>query len=131
MEGGPDHDLYLWGNPSFACLYLLAQAFSEYGWDFQPGIVQDIEDLPLYVYKEKGESKTKPCAEVVLTQGAVEAILEKGFMPLISSKNQDRVQLARFQATLTRPVFCRDDGVDWTHRICDGQADRPEDRRQT
>lgn len=103
MEGRPDHDHYLWGNPSFACLYLLAQAFSENGWDLQPGTVQDVEALPLHVYEEEGESRTKPCAELVLTQDAVEAIIKKGFMPLISFKNQDRAQLAYFQAITDPP----------------------------
>ncbi len=92
------HDYYLWGNPSFLCLYLLAQAFSEYGWDFRPGIIQDIEGLPLHIYKEQGESRVKPCAEVVFTERAAEAILEKGLMPILSFKNQDTVRLARFQS---------------------------------
>ena len=34
MEAMPRHEEYLWGNPSFACAYLLAQAFSQYGWNF-------------------------------------------------------------------------------------------------
>lgn len=98
MVDSPLHDHYLWGNPSFACVYLLAQAFSMYGWDFRPGSIQDIEGLPLHVYKEQGESRIKPCAEVVLTERAAEAILDKGFMPLLSFKNQDTVRLARFQS---------------------------------
>lgn len=98
MEAGPVHDHYLWGNPSFACVCLLAQAFNEYGWDLRSGIIQEIGGLPLHVYKEQGESKAKPCAEVVLTEGAAEAILEKGIMPLLSFKNQDTVRLARFQS---------------------------------
>ena len=98
MEARPEHDHYLWGNSCFACVCLLAQAFSEYGWDFRPGIIQDLEGLPLHVYKEEGEAKIKPCAEVVLTELAAEAILEKGLMPLLSFKNQDRVRLARFQS---------------------------------
>ncbi len=104
MEGSSLHDHYLWGNPSFACVYLLAQAFSTYGWDLRPGILQEIEGLPLHVYKEEGESLIKPCAEVVLTERAAEAILEKGFMPLLSFKNQDTVRLARFQSISDPPT---------------------------
>ena len=94
----PDHDDYLWGNPCFACVYLLAQAFSRYGWNFRPGMIQDIEGLALYIYKEGGESKVKPCAEVVLTERAAEIILDKGIMPLLSFRNQDIIRLARFQS---------------------------------
>lgn len=93
-----EHEHYLWGNPAFVCACLLAQAFTEDGWDFQPGSVQDIEDLPLHVFKRQGESVTLPCAEVLLTLGAAEAILDAGLMPLLSFKNQDVIRLARFQS---------------------------------
>lgn len=94
----PEHESYLWGNPSFACVYLLGQAFSHYGWNLRPGAVLDINGLPLHVYKEQGESKTKPCAEMISTDRAVEIILDKGFMPFISFLNQDTIRLVRFQS---------------------------------
>ena len=99
MPEGSDHDKYLWGNPSFACAFLLAQAFSRYDWDLRPGMIQDIEGLPLHVYKEQGESKIKPCAEVVFTERALEKILDLGLMPLLSFKNKDTIRLARFQSS--------------------------------
>jgi type VI secretion system protein ImpC len=102
MTASPKHDHYLWGNPAFGCVYLIAQAFSHYGWDLRPGVVQEIEDLPLHVYKERSESRSTPCAEVLLTERAAEMILDKGFMPLLSLRNQDTIRLARFQS-LTDP----------------------------
>jgi len=98
MYANPDHNYYLWGNPCFACVYLLAQAFTHHGWNLRPGIIQDIEGLPLCIYKEKGESRIKPCAEVVLTERAAETILNKGLMPLLCFRNQDIVRFARFQS---------------------------------
>ncbi|MFZ2896568.1 MAG: type VI secretion system contractile sheath large subunit, partial [Saprospiraceae bacterium] len=94
----PNHNHYLWGNPSFTCVYLLGQTFAQCGWGFQSGIAQDIEGLPLHVYKYKDESLTKPCAEVVFTEQAVEIIMDKGIMPLLSYKNQDTIRIARFQS---------------------------------
>jgi type VI secretion system protein ImpC len=94
----PDHNYYLWGNPCFACLYLLAQAFTHHGWNLRPGVIQDIEGLPLHIYKEHGESKVKPCAEGVFTERAAEIILDKGLMPLLCFLNQDIIRLARFQS---------------------------------
>jgi type VI secretion system protein ImpC len=105
MPGASIHRHYLWANPCFACALLLAQSFSSSGWQLRPGSIQDIESLPLHVYKEEGDSKTKPCAEVVLTVEAAEAILESGLMPLLSYKDRDVIRLARFQslaAPLTR-----------------------------
>ena len=98
VSGEPEHDHYLWGNPAFACVYLLAQVFTYYGWDLRPGIILDIEGLPLHLYKAQGETHVEPCAEVVLTDRAAETILEKGFMPLLSFRNQDKIRLARFQS---------------------------------
>lgn len=98
MVGGSEHRLYLWGNPCFACVLLLGQAFSRQGWQLLPGSVLDIGNLPLHVYRENEESRLKPCAEVLLSQRAAEVILDKGIMPLLSFMNQDTVRLARFQA---------------------------------
>jgi type VI secretion system protein ImpC len=98
MTDVPHHDHYLWGNPSFACVCLLAQAFTHYGWNLRPGVIHDIEGLPLHLYKEEGESKVKACAEVVLTERAAEIIMENGLMPLLSFRNQDTIRLARFQS---------------------------------
>ena len=97
------HEEYLWGNPAFACVYLLAEAFSQYEWDLRPGVIQSIEGLPLHIYKDAGESVTKPCAEAWLTERAVERILDAGVMPLVSMKNQDVIRLARFQSLSDPP----------------------------
>ncbi len=98
MAEGFEHAKYLWGNASFACAMLLAQAFSHFGWDLRPGAIPEIPGLPLHMYKEQGESVTKPCAEVLFTERALEKILGFGVMPLLSYKNQDSVRLARFQS---------------------------------
>ena len=103
MTSDLNHEDYLWGNPCFACVYLLAKAFNLYGWDIRPGFIQEIEGLPLHLYREWGESRIKPCAEVVLTKRAAEIILDMGIMPLLSFRNQDTVRLARFQS-LADPV---------------------------
>jgi type VI secretion system protein ImpC len=103
MDAPPEHGHYLWGNPALVCALLLGQSFSEMGWEMTPGIIQDVEGLPLHVYREKGESRIKPCAETLLTQGAAEIIMEKGLMPLISFKNRDTVRLGRFQSVSALP----------------------------
>ena len=37
MPGLPGHDSYLWGNPAFGCALLLGQAYTENGWEMNPG----------------------------------------------------------------------------------------------
>jgi type VI secretion system protein ImpC len=103
MAGGPKHEDYLWGNPCFACVYLLGTAFSAYGSNLQPGAGQNIDNMPLHVYQEAGETCTKPCAEVLLTERAAEIILDKGFMPLLSFRDQDMIRMARIQSLALPP----------------------------
>jgi type VI secretion system protein ImpC len=93
-----DHEDYLWGNPAFAATLLLGQTFTEQGWAMRPGSKSDISGLPYYAYTAQGEPRTLPCAEVLMTRSAAETILEKGFMPLASLKNQPTVRLVRFQS---------------------------------
>ena len=101
---GFKHESYLWGNPAFVCGCLLAQAYARYGWGFRLGIFQDIEGLPLHTHTDRGETELKPCAEVLLTEPALEPILEKGLMPLMSFQGRDAVRLANFQS-LAHPAL--------------------------
>jgi type VI secretion system protein ImpC len=98
MPGEPKHGEYLWGNPSFACAALIAEAFSESGWDMRPGDALDIARLPAHVYKKDGETQLKPCAEVLMTQSEAEALMERGLIPLCSMKDSDRVHVAGFRS---------------------------------
>jgi type VI secretion system protein ImpC len=104
MPARPEHAHYLWGNPAFACAYLLGQAFRESGWNLRPGEVSEIRGLPLHAYEADGEQQLKPCAEVWMTERDAEWILEAGAMPLASLKNQDAVRLLRFQSIADPPA---------------------------
>jgi type VI secretion system protein ImpC len=104
MSAEPKHDHYLWGNPCFACVYLLAQTFSHYGWSLRPGAIQEIVGLPVHIYKREGELRVKSSSEVVLKERVVEMILDKGIMPFITFQNQDSLRLARFQSFSDPPT---------------------------
>jgi type VI secretion system protein ImpC len=94
----PGHDSYLWGNPAFACVCLLGEAFNRAGWEMRPGSVGEIGGLPLHVFEDGGEKKSKPCAEVLMTEQGAEALLDHGIMPLASLRDRDVVRLVRFQS---------------------------------
>lgn len=95
---GPIHDQYVWANGCFAVGQLLAESFSAYGWEMGRALKQDIEGLPVHVYKDGTDTVYKPCSEVLLTDAAFQKLMEFGFMPLITFKNSDRVKLARYQS---------------------------------
>ena len=94
----PQHEDYLWGNPAFGVALMLAQSFSEAGWEMHPGTVTEIDRLPLHVYANDGETESKPCAEILLSEDAAERLLEEGLIPLISFKDRDLARVARFQS---------------------------------
>jgi type VI secretion system protein ImpC len=98
MPAPAAHENYLWGNPAFACVLLLAQSFAEQGWELQPGSISEISGLSVYLHAVEGELRNLPCAEVLLTHTVAEKMLEKGFMPLAWLKDQPTVRLVRFQA---------------------------------
>ncbi|HLV85437.1 MAG TPA: type VI secretion system contractile sheath large subunit [Candidatus Sulfotelmatobacter sp.] len=97
------HEDYLWGNPAFAVALLLAQAFEQAGWEMRAGSAVELAGVPLHIYRRDGASEAKPCAEVLLTQEALESILDAGLIPLVSFKNRDAIRVARFQSLSSPP----------------------------
>lgn len=98
FSDGPVHDQYCWANSAFVVAQLLADSFSSYGWEMGRALKQDVDGLPLHVYKVGTETVFKPCAEVLFTEDACDKLMNHGLMPLVSYKNTDHVKLARFQS---------------------------------
>jgi len=98
------HSEYLWGNPAFCCAYLLGEAFRSHGWNLRPGMQRRMDGLPLHVYRDGAQSVNKPCAEVLLSEKDADHLLEAGYMPLASLKDQDAVLLVRFQSIADPPT---------------------------
>jgi type VI secretion system protein ImpC len=98
FDDAPYHDDYVWGNSCFIAALLVAQSFSAFGWQMDRRFLQDVEQLPMHIYKLDGETIYQPCAEVLLTQNGCERMMDHGLMPLVSYKNTDHVKLARFQS---------------------------------
>jgi type VI secretion system protein ImpC len=93
-----EHERYLWGNPAIAIAYLLGESFSRYGWELRPGVLRDVDGLPLHLYQHDGEKVLKPCAEILMTEEVAEVLMDRGFMPLASIKGTDTVRVVRFQS---------------------------------
>lgn len=99
----PLHHTLAWGPGSLAVALLIGQAFTESGWDFAPGQVQEVDDLPAYTFNLGGEAQLQPCAEAWLGERAAGALLEQGVMPLLSHRQRASVRLARVQS-IAEPV---------------------------
>ncbi len=98
FEEASVHDEYCWANSAFIAAQLLAESYSSFGWEMGRALKQDVEGLPVHVYKEATQTVFKPCAEVLLTENASDTLMNHGLMPLVSYKNTDHVKLARFQS---------------------------------
>lgn len=98
MPSPPVHEHYLWGNSAFIAAYLLGQSFAESGWQMEAGQLLTLRGLPMHVYKQDGEAKITPCAEVLLSETAMEKVHAQGLMALMSYAGDDRVRLAGFRS---------------------------------
>ncbi|MHC4642360.1 MAG: type VI secretion system contractile sheath domain-containing protein, partial [Planctomycetota bacterium] len=92
------HEQYLWGNSAVICICLLAEAFREFGWALTGGLGRDLAGIPMHIYTSDGEKHITGCAETILTERAMEVLIDKGLMPVLSIKGRDAVLLPRFQS---------------------------------
>jgi type VI secretion system protein ImpC len=104
MPQAPAHEAYLWGSPAVACACLIGQAFNRRSWQMHPGLVSEVDGLPVHTYRQGSESLMTPPAETWLTDRAAERIADEGVMPLASSKNGDSALLMRFQSVADPPA---------------------------
>lgn len=92
------HGDYLWGNPAFLGACLIGEAFAREGWALRPGMLSEVDGLPLHFYDEDGERAIKPCAEVLLTERASDRFAERGLIPVWWVRDTDRVRLVPFRS---------------------------------
>ena len=94
-ETGSDFNAehFLWCNGAIAHAIALCQGFSEQHWKMSPGIINQLERLPLAFYDDDGEQAQIPTAEIFLSESAFETLASGGLAPLISLKGSDHLQL--------------------------------------
>jgi type VI secretion system protein ImpC len=97
-----EHKSYLWGSGAVLCGLWLAEVFAASGWPLNLEDSMEVTGLPVHVYHEDGEACMKPCAEVLLRETALVALMDRGLMVLTSVRDEGSVRLPRFQS-----VSCR------------------------
>jgi len=93
-----EHEGYLWGSPAFSLALLAGQAFMEAGWNMDLAAGLDIGDLPSHIYRDDGEARQQPCAEVAISESAGETVLLQGTMAVLSYRNRNAARLLRWQS---------------------------------
>jgi type VI secretion system protein ImpC len=98
MPGAPVHTDYLWGNPAFACAMALGELFERQGSLMRlPGNLR-LCAVPLHVFRSDGETRTRPCTEVLLTESDCATLLKGGVLPLAAMKSADEIVFPRMQS---------------------------------
>lgn len=98
-----DHQSYLWANPAVAIGCVLAMAYCEQGWNFNAGTWLELGGLPLHVVSSDDEPQAKPCAEVLLSDETIDALLERGIITLASHRDRDAIGVPRLQSIADPP----------------------------
>jgi len=101
LAEGVSHDDLAWANPIFGCAALLGQSWLDYG---EAGAGHDLDGMLSFSWREGGEARFQPAGEAPLTDRAVERILERGLIPLMSSKHGSEVRVPRFQSLADPPL---------------------------
>jgi type VI secretion system protein ImpC len=104
FAGPPIHDQLLWGSPALAMTVLLGRAFTERGWEMEPGDEREIGNLPAYTFVRDGEREMQPAAERFLTESQIQAMIEAGLVPLASRRDSHAVVAIRFQSVAHPPA---------------------------
>jgi type VI secretion system protein ImpC len=87
-----DHDKYLWCNAAFAFATNLTRAFAANRWCANiigPRGGGAVEDLPIHLFEEMGETTTKIPTEIMVSDRREFELAEEGFMPLVFRKGSD------------------------------------------
>lgn len=92
------HDYYLWGNGAWLLAAKLGNDFARGGWDETAVHGCRLTQLPLHVYKEHGESRVMPCAEIAMTDNTAGALLQYGLMPIRSVRDEDSVVVGELRS---------------------------------
>ena len=100
----PAHTAYTWGAAPMLVGELLLQAFAREGWHLVGSVAHDVSGFPVHYYREDGETVAKPCAEIPMTERALERLLEAGLIPLASVRDSDVILLPRLQSIASPPT---------------------------
>jgi type VI secretion system protein ImpC len=97
----PAHEAFLWGNPALVSAVVIARTMNADSADVD---AHTIMGLPAFVSIIDGEERLQPCAEVALSERALEAIFACGVMPLVSLNDRDAARLVRLQSIADPPA---------------------------
>lgn len=94
---------YVWGSSALAVAQLAASAFAQDGWEFDAPDGADIEDIPVHIYRDAGETVARATAEAYLPEHAADALLRAGIIPILSIRGRNAARVVRVQSISDPP----------------------------
>jgi len=104
FDGEPVQHEILWGQGSLATALLIGRAFNARGWEMEAGDEREIDGLPAYTFTRDGAREMLPCAEQMLTERQMDAIINAGLIPIASRRDRNSVVAVRFQSIADPPA---------------------------
>ena len=104
LPGEPAHESFLWGHSAvlFACAAI--DAFQSGDTELAEFTGGEFGDMPVHKFIGDGEKTVQPGAETWLTDRAVDRMLARGVMPMVSMKNRNSARLYNLRSIAHEPV---------------------------
>jgi type VI secretion system ImpB/VipA family protein len=95
----------LWGNPAVLAALLTGQAWTKGGAKMQPGSLNVVGDLPVYVFTDSdGDQVALPCTERMFTERVAAQVASTGVIPVVSLRGRPEVRVSGF-ASVAGPTL--------------------------
>lgn len=91
LPANPESDRFLWGNPAFACAWILGQAHSRGGARWPLRQASSILDLPMPLYTAHSGDAIQPPLEFLLSEPARVAAEQRGLIVFDGGSNVNRI----------------------------------------
>ncbi len=108
MPGAPVHTSFLWGNPAHVCALMLVRRHAM-ATVSTPRDQLTLDGFPLSVHDHDGTRIMQPCAEVWLSERAIQGLVSRGLIPLCSHKDRAAISVATLQTLAGTGVSLRGD----------------------
>lgn len=98
LGDGPSHERLAWRPAALDAAVLLAQAYADEGWHFDPDSHRSLGEFPAFVDRSQREPRLQACAETHWSERQLAAIGSLGIIPLISDARLPLVRLGHWRS---------------------------------
>ncbi|HEY6729165.1 MAG TPA: type VI secretion system contractile sheath large subunit [Polyangiaceae bacterium] len=98
LPADPEVERFLWGNPAFACAWILGQAHGRGGARWPLRQMSHVPDLPMPCFTAHGGDDIQLPLELSLTEAAQATLAQHGLIAFAGSRNSNRISTPSLHA---------------------------------